>query len=140
MDPTRFVELAWQRDKEIYLPVLQKHTRHMMFAPYGPKTRLKNNRFGIPEPDVPRNKMHAPKALDLVIVPLVAFDDSGNRMGMGGGYYDRSFSFLRFAMEPRHPRLVGAAHELQRVPQLEAQEWDVPLDSVVTEAGFQRFR
>lgn len=140
MDPTRIMDLAWQRKKAVFLPVLQNYSQHMIFAPYGPETRLKNNRFGIPEPDVPRNKMRAPKELDLVILPLVAFDGTGNRMGMGGGYYDRSFSFLRFALEPRRPRLVGAAHELQRVAQLEAQDWDVPLDAVVTETGVQRFR
>jgi len=72
-----------------------------------------------------------------VLVPLVAFDDAGNRLGMGAGYYDRSFAFRRAAPSP--PLLVGVGYEFQRVPALAAQPWDVPLDAVLTERGLQRF-
>jgi 5-formyltetrahydrofolate cyclo-ligase len=118
---------AWARGKRLYLPVVG-HAGAMQFAPWSQHGRLHRNRYGIPEPVGRRRTGVA--ALDLVIVPLVAFDERCNRLGMGGGYYDRALQRRR-----RRPALAGAAFELQRVGALPRQPWDVPLDLVVTERG-----
>jgi 5-formyltetrahydrofolate cyclo-ligase len=81
--------------------------------------------------------MLAPEALDLVLAPLVVFDPQRNRIGMGGGYYDRSFEFRKQAGRDA-PILIGVAHELQKVEQLIAEDWDVRLDMVVTDGGIYK--
>ena len=80
-----------------------------------------------------------PWGLDLILLPLVGFDLKGNRLGMGGGYYDRTLSYLRHRRFWIKPRLVGVAHECQKVDSLIARPWDIPLDAVVTETAFYRF-
>ncbi len=137
LDPTPLMGLAWSMGKRVYLPVLS-HLRsdHLLFAPYAPGDALRENRFGIPEPVVSLRHMIDPKALDLVLTPLVAFDQQGHRLGMGGGFYDRSFAFLRRRRHWLKPHLVGMAYGFQRVDGLPHQPWDVPLDGVVTETGF----
>ncbi len=136
MDPAPLLERAWAMSKSVYLPVLTGQPQaHMLFAPYGPDSTLKPNRFGIPEPVVPHEAVLPPQRLDLVLAPLVAFDEHGSRIGMGGGFYDRTFAFLANPDHLRKPRLLGLAYELQRYPELERQDWDVPLDGIATEAG-----
>lgn len=133
------IERAWAAGKEVYLPVLlpYRHNR-MWFAPHTPQQNLKANLFGIPEPDVSIRKAINPRSLDLVMVPLVAFDDQGNRVGMGGGYYDRTFSFLRHRRFWRRPVLLGSAYEFQRVDnKLRPSPWDVPLAGVATESALR---
>ena len=100
----------------------------LRFAPWRPGEALVANRFGIPEP------VSAPlpaDAMALIATPLVGFDADGHRLGMGGGWYDRSLAFRRTAAAP--PWLVGAAFDAQRVDALAAEAWDVPLDAVCTE-------
>jgi 5-formyltetrahydrofolate cyclo-ligase len=109
----------------------------LAFAPWRQGDPLVTNRFGIPEPDVSGPSRLRAAEMHVVLVPLVAFDDAGNRLGMGAGYYDRAFGFRRSAAAP--PILVGVGYEFQRVPPLQAQAWDVPLDAVLTERGLQRF-
>lgn len=111
------------------LPVVESATR-MTFRAYRCGEPLQMNRFGIAEPA--RGASVAPLRLSAALLPLVAFDDAGQRLGMGAGYYDRRFA-------SRHTVLVGIAHELQRVPRLPHNDWDVPLDAVVTEAGWHCF-
>jgi 5-formyltetrahydrofolate cyclo-ligase len=94
--------------------------------------RLQENRFGIPEPCVPARALVRAQLLDLILVPLVAFDASGNRLGMGGGYYDRSLAFVAQRQHWRKPHVVGLAYEFQRVARMPANAWDVPLAAVVT--------
>jgi 5-formyltetrahydrofolate cyclo-ligase len=67
------------------------------------------------------------------MLPLVGFDASGNRMGMGGGYYDRTFSFKSLKKGLRGPTLIGLAHEIQRVEELPVESWDIPLTAIVTD-------
>ena len=119
------------------LPVLG-HGHRLHFAPWRPGAALVNNRFGIPEPDVDRTQLLDPEAMTLVVVPLVGFDLAGQRLGMGGGWYDRNFAFRR--RSPAPPWMVGAAFDLQQVGQLDAAEWDVPLDAVCTETSSHDFR
>ena len=125
---------AWQLrlppDVAYCLPVLHEDWR-LRFAPWRPGDALVANRFGIPEPGVPATALLLPEALDLAVVPLVAFDGQGHRLGMGGGWYDRSFAFR--ADRPAPPHLVGAAFELQRSDAIETAPWDIPLDAACTE-------
>jgi 5-formyltetrahydrofolate cyclo-ligase len=132
-----FVSRLWRCRRESYLPVL--HARKLWFLPYRADTPLVANRFGIPEPASSARERCAPRALDFVLMPLVAFDESGNRLGMGGGFYDRTFADGARGRTWRKPWLIGIAYEFQRVPSLPVQAWDVPLDGIATERGVRLF-
>jgi 5-formyltetrahydrofolate cyclo-ligase len=106
----------------------------LRFAPWLPGAGLRQNRYGIPEPDVTPAEQLAPAALDVVLVPLLAFDRHGTRLGSGGGYYDRSFAFLRERARPARPLLVGVGYAFQEVERLAPAAWDVALDFVATDA------
>lgn len=128
------MERMWDMRKTCYLPVLSRLSGdYLWFAPAEPGTSLAQNRFGIPEPVVLARDLVRAQQLDLVLLPLVGFDESGNRLGMGGGFYDRSLSFLRNRKIWRKPNLVGIAHDFQRVDSLEAKPWDMPLEAVITD-------
>ena len=135
IDPFPLIESAWQRGKQCYLPVLGlRPGNRLWFIPYFPDTPLVNNRFGIPEPVHSRQlRLFKPQSLDLILMPLVAFDSQGNRLGMGGGFYDRTLSFLKQRHSWHKPRLIGLAYEFQRQQALPQQDWDVPLDAIATE-------
>jgi len=134
IDPYPLMQSLWDQGKALYLPVLVPFSnRKLWFAEFNPTDRLAFNRFGIPEPV--RHRLIKPGALDLVLTPLVAFDDNGHRIGMGGGYYDRSFAFLRRRQHWRKPRLLGLAYELQKQSAIKPNDWDIPLDAVATEAN-----
>lgn len=136
IDPQPLLAKAWKQNKAVYLPVLVPFRgNRLWFAPYHANSRLETNRYGILEPKVSRRELIEPQALDLVLTPLVGFDAACNRLGMGGGYYDRSFSFLHHRHHWQRPRLLGLAFELQQVRQLPHQPWDVPLYGVATEQG-----
>ena len=136
VDLTPLMERARTLGKRVYLPVLSPlfHNR-LWFAPYERETPLLANRFGIPEPDINRRQMRPVWALDLVLTPLVAFDPQGNRLGMGGGFYDRTLAFLRRRECWRKPRLMGIAFEFQKFPQLPHAPWDIPLGGITTDAA-----
>jgi 5-formyltetrahydrofolate cyclo-ligase len=104
----------------------------MTFARWREGDHFVRSRFGIEEPQ-PGAQTVAPTRLDVVCVPLVAFDRRGTRLGHGAGYYDATFAF-RCAPRRRRPVLVGLAHAVQEVDELDRQPWDVPLDLVVTES------
>ena len=115
------------------LPVLSGD--RLRFAPWNPGDPLTTNRYGIPEPEVGEDALVEAASMALVLVPLVGFDSRGQRLGMGGGWYDRSFAFRNepTSVARRPPWLVGAGFGLQQVEQLDAQPWDVPLDAICTE-------
>ncbi|MED5535615.1 MAG: 5-formyltetrahydrofolate cyclo-ligase [Pseudomonadota bacterium] len=119
----------------IYAPVIEKNT--LRFAPLRDDTDLRDNALGIPEPIT--NTYIAPRHLDIVLTPLVAFDNDGTRIGMGGGYYDRCFKFLASCSSWLKPKLIGIGYEFQRVHDLERQSWDIPLWAAVTDRGIYRF-
>jgi 5-formyltetrahydrofolate cyclo-ligase len=114
------------------LPLLHADGQ-LRFAPWKPGDALVTNRHGIPEPDIdPEGALRA-EDMAVVVVPLVGFDVRCHRLGMGGGWYDRSFAFRHLRAAP--PSLLGAAFDVQRVDPIVAASWDVPLDAVFTEAA-----
>lgn len=128
------IEQAWQADVAVYLPVLcTEKDRQLWFAPYFPDSEFSENRFEIAEPIVRTDELILPDALDLALVPLVAFDEAGHRIGMGGGFYDSSFESVR---ETQQPSLIGCAYEFQKVDQIDVQPWDVDLHAVATDENF----
>jgi len=120
--------------KTCYLPVLshQRNAR-LWFAPYIESTELAPNRLGILEPVVSPNELVRASALDLILMPLVGFDDHGHRLGMGGGYFDRSLEYRRHRQRWLKPHLLGVAHDIQRTASLTADPWDIPLQGVITD-------
>lgn len=134
IDSAPVIEHIRRLRKTLYLPVLSRLSRdRLWFAEAAPKTRLVPNRFGIPEPVVKSRDLVRAQELDLILMPLVGFDDRGNRLGMGGGFYDRSLEFLRHRQHWRKPHLLGIAYDFQRVNGLAADPWDVPLQGVITD-------
>ncbi len=97
------------------------------------------NRFGIPEPCFDPRMCIGPRFLGVVFMPLLGFDQQGNRLGMGGGFYDRALEFKHRANGTR-PLLIGAAFDCQRVEALAINAWDVAMDAVVTESGVRACR
>lgn len=139
MDPAPLVTHARAAGKQLYLPILATDASGLLnFAAWQPDTPLYPNRFEIPEPRPRPDELRSPAELDLVFTPLVAFDATGNRLGMGGGFYDRSFAFLKSGVHK--PLLIGLAYEFQKLPELRAEAWDVPLTGVATDCGFYRFQ
>ncbi len=123
-----FCNWLWQQHVDVYLPRVRAQTLH--FHRFDRGTALRKNHFGIPEP-VGTRKIDAHN-LDVVAMPLVAFDQQGRRLGMGGGFYDRRFAFKR-RNRWKKPRLVGCAHACQQASVLPVAGWDIPLDCVVTD-------
>lgn len=129
------IELIQTVRKNCYLPVLsQTDQKSLDFILYQKDTILRHNRYHIPEPE--SGKKIAPDQLDLVLLPLLGFDRQGNRLGMGAGYYDRTFETHE---KMKKPVLLGLAYEAQCVSSLPHDSWDVVLDGVVTENGIVFF-
>jgi 5-formyltetrahydrofolate cyclo-ligase len=132
VDTWPLIERAWRMKKRVFAPITKKN-QPLAFAEICPSTELIRSDYGLLEPSP--EGIIAPRNLDLCITPLVAFDSSGNRIGMGGGYYDRTFRFLRGRDRFLHPKLVGVAFDCQRVEKIHASAWDIRLFQVVTETG-----
>jgi 5-formyltetrahydrofolate cyclo-ligase len=117
----------------LFLPrITSVRAARMTFAPVAaPRRRL--NAYGIPEPATAERI--APHWLDLVLLPVVAFDAAGTRLGMGLGYYDRALAFRRRRRAWSGPRIIGLAYAFQQCPELPRAAHDVPLDAVITERG-----
>ncbi|MFO1389379.1 5-formyltetrahydrofolate cyclo-ligase [Cellvibrio sp.] len=132
LNPQPIAHQLWKMGKQTYLPVLHP-TREgeLWFLEYTPETPLKPNRFGIPEPDHRQERKLPAKLLDVVLLPLVGFDRKGGRLGMGGGFYDRTFAFHKG--KKTKPYLLGLAHACQEMESLEMADWDIPLFGVVSD-------
>jgi 5-formyltetrahydrofolate cyclo-ligase len=134
IDPRPLLRSAQRRGKHTYLPVLSPWPRtKMVFQRIRPGERLRPNRFGIAEPLSRLRRQRRIWTLDLVLLPLVGFDEQGGRLGMGGGFYDRSLAYRTRRTTWRKPTLLGLAHECQKVSRLEQASWDVPLQGTVTD-------
>jgi len=136
-DLTAVIALARRLRCVLYLPAItDRRSSRMDFVRVDADTPLRLNSFGILEPARETAKRIPVRELDLILMPLVAVDERGWRLGSGVGFYDRRLHHLQAGRRWRRPKLIGIAYEFQRVPRLDAQPWDVPLDAVVTERHF----
>jgi 5-formyltetrahydrofolate cyclo-ligase len=127
-----------------YLPVIDDINKNLKFVEFDNTSTLINNKYHIPEPLAKGNFSYIdPKNLDTVFLPLVAFTSNGQRLGMGGGYYDRTFAFLANttnSINTRKPKLIGIAYDAQCVTTLPKESWDINLHGVATESTFLTFK
>ena len=136
IDPRMLLDLALSEGKSCFLPIIQQdNPEFVSFAPYDANTELVPNKWGIAEPST--SEVISPTNLDVVFVPLVGFSKDCFRLGMGKGFYDRTFSFKIFN-RGSSPMLVGLAHESQLVDSFPVESWDVRLDAVATERHIYR--
>ncbi len=134
IDPTLVMVKALAMSKQCFYPIIFPGRKpKLFFAPVLPGTRLKADRMGILSPLVPSSLWLKPSQLDVILLPLVSFDASGSRIGMGGGFYDASLAFLSARKHWRRPRLIGIAHEIQRAENITTDHWDMPLEMIVTD-------
>jgi 5-formyltetrahydrofolate cyclo-ligase len=130
VDTRDIIEAAWRANKRIFVPIL--HAKgEMSFCEMLPETELEQNSYGVWEPV--RGVLTAPRKLDLVITPTVAFDKNRHRIGMGGGYFDRCFSFLRHRNNWIRPKLIGVAFQCQEVEEIAPNPWDIRLYRVISD-------
>ncbi|MGH8173057.1 MAG: 5-formyltetrahydrofolate cyclo-ligase [Rhodanobacteraceae bacterium] len=120
------------RGQVYHLPVVGEDGL-LRFAPWRPGIEIVTNRYGIPEPVGARSELIAADALDVALVPLLGFDRRGHRLGFGGGYYDRTFAYLRDQARPGRPLLVGIGYAAQEIETVDARPWDVQLDYIATD-------
>lgn len=120
-------------NKQVFLPVLHPTNFHrLLFVRFDRHTPMRFNRFGIEEPRLHKPRLQPMHAMDIICLPLVGFDESGNRLGMGGGFYDRSLERTRYPWV-KTPKLIGLAHELQRCQQLPTEPWDIKVSAIATD-------
>jgi 5-formyltetrahydrofolate cyclo-ligase len=144
LDPMLFVQWCWSKGKNVYLPVIHPFNKNnLLFLRYDINTKLKANKFGILEPLLNVNDVCPVNNLDVLCTPLVAFDTSGARLGMGGGFYDRtlakwfsqkettdSSSLNQHNQSSFYP--IGIAHNCQLVDAIPIEHWDIPLPEIIT--------
>lgn len=134
IDPRTLARLPQFSRHDFYLPVLQAFPANTLrFAHWSCSCKQQRNRFGIPEPR--GRKALSAKSMDVILLPLTGFDTQGNRLGMGGGFYDRTLAFKRRCghKSAGKPLLIGVAHACQQVTSLPTEDWDVGLPLVVTD-------
>ena len=133
-DPLPLMDRAILEGRLVYVPIIVAKDSALKFARWSRDAKTRKNQFGIDEPRVPDEDLIDGTDLDLVVTPLVAFDERCNRIGVGRGLYDRTFESLKnISSKERTTKLVGVAFEMQRIDAIQPQEWDVRLDAVVTE-------
>ncbi len=130
VDTRSIIERGWRANKRIFVPVLRKG-RQMSFRELTPDTLLQRNAYGVWEPLT--GDVISPHQLDIAIAPTVAFDDDNNRIGMGGGYFDRCFSYLRHRKNWLRPKLIGVGFQCQKVEKISPNAWDIPLYRVFSD-------
>jgi 5-formyltetrahydrofolate cyclo-ligase len=136
-DPRPLLKKAFYMKKHCYLPVLHpSKPGQLLFVEYKAGDKLALNRYGIREPLLRCRKIINAWRLNLVFVPLIAFTKKGQRLGRGGGYYDRTFAFTKNTRKVKHPKLIGLAYDLQGVEELPHEKWDILLTGVATDKRF----
>ena len=136
LSTSHFIDWCWQNNKNVYLPVIHPFSPgNLLFLHYQQETNLISNIYGILEPQLDVTKVCPLDQLDVICTPLVAFDNSGARLGMGGGFYDRSLA--NWQQTNLYP--LGLAHDCQRVDKVPVESWDIPLREIVTPSKCYRF-
>lgn len=126
-----FINWCWENNKHVYLPVIHPFSKgHLLFLLYEKETKLHKNRYAINEPQLKLHSICPTADLDIIFTPLVAFDKQGNRLGMGGGYYDRLLT--PWFKQKKGPYPIGLAHDCQLIEALPIKPWDVPLPEIIT--------
>jgi 5-formyltetrahydrofolate cyclo-ligase len=141
------IEYLWSQDIEVYLPLLHPFCKgYLVFIRYTRNSVMTENKYGIPEPALDVTALCPLIDLDIIFTPLVAFDSLGNRLGMGGGYYDRTLQHPQSRNNGEtaysssiQTRIVGLAHDIQKTSALPCEVWDIPLPEVLTPTNFYRF-
>jgi len=124
--------LAWRQAKSVVLPILDHNDPgQLVFHKYNADSPMRSNSFGITEPVLDEQKKVTLDNIDIMLIPLVGFDKHANRMGMGGGFYDRTLA--KIYSNTSRPLLIGVAHNCQEVAQLTPAKWDIPMDYIVTD-------
>lgn len=122
----------WQQNHDVYLPVIHPFSSgYLLFQRYEKNSPMTTNRYGILEPKLNCSQVCPVEQLDVICTPLVAFDNAGNRLGMGGGYYDRTLA-KHYMNANTRPEIIGLAHDCQQVDSLPIESWDVPLKTIIT--------
>jgi len=125
------IQYCWANHINVYLPgLLANKPGFLEFIRFSSDSKMKTNRFGIAEPVVQHAATISPSQLDIIFLPLVAFDVKGSRLGMGGGFYDRTLGEIEKAVSK--PMKIGLAHDFQQHPCLDTNPWDQPLDAIIT--------
>ncbi|MBM6551579.1 5-formyltetrahydrofolate cyclo-ligase [Marinomonas ostreistagni] len=127
ISPSEICKWCWANDINVFLPVLDGQA--LVFARYTSDCEWQKNSFGILEPIDPNPATGSD--MDQVLMPLVGFDAQGGRLGMGGGFYDRTFEH-----KAERTQLIGLAHDCQEVESLPIESWDVPLGGILTPSRF----
>lgn len=152
LDPMQFIHWCWQQNKNIYLPVIHPFSSgNLLFLHYHQKSEMQTNKYGILEPKLDVRMIKSINDIDIICTPLVAFDPTGNRLGMGGGFYDRTlstwFKHYRIVNEEKKacdrkltkPYPIGLAHDMQLIDAIPSQLWDIPLPEIVTPTRQYKF-
>ncbi|WP_158967504.1 5-formyltetrahydrofolate cyclo-ligase [Paraglaciecola sp. L3A3] len=135
LDPQAMIQFCWQHNIQVLLPVLDpKRKGHLVFVNYQASSPMQTNIYGIAEPIASEQNIVELADIDLIFTPLVAFDIKGNRLGMGGGYYDRTLAPIR--QKQLKTQLIGLAHDCQKSEKLPIDGWDIPLNAITTPTQF----
>ncbi|MGB2264052.1 MAG: 5-formyltetrahydrofolate cyclo-ligase [Glaciecola sp.] len=141
ISPQALIDYAWAHNKTVALPVLHPfHPQTLLFVRYTSQSNMTKNKFGIPEPQLTTQDIIPIHTINRIFVPLVGFDDQGNRMGMGGGFYDRTLApiteshqvgYVSFKISTP-PTLIGLAHDVQMLDSIPCAQWDIPMSHILT--------
>jgi 5-formyltetrahydrofolate cyclo-ligase len=127
------IEHLWSLNCNIYIPILHPFCKgHLLFQAFTEYTPMQANHFGIDEPKLDLRYVCPIQELDIIFTPLVAFDNQGNRLGMGGGFYDRTLACLQSGSENSSVTIAGLAHDIQLSTNLPIDTWDIPLPHILT--------
>ncbi len=138
IDTKGLIEWCWQHNKKVCLPVLHPFSKgQLLFIHYHPNSPMTLNRYNIEEPQLRQPDIVPVHSIDLIMTPLVGFDKQGHRIGMGGGYYDRTLA--PFQSSDSGPNAIGLAHHCQQVDTLPIEHWDIPLPIIVTPSKIWRW-
>lgn len=142
LDLQPFIRWCWQQNKHTYLPVIHPFSKgHLLFLRYEKNTTMVINQYNIEEPKLDIRDIKPIQQLNIILTPLVAFDSSGARIGMGGGYYDRTLAkwhedYLQnkeYAQTKQFtPFPIGIAHDCQQIRKVPHESWDIPLPKIIT--------
>ena len=134
-----FIQESWKRNFNLFLPILDPGKENSLkFINYSHKTELVSNRFGINEPKYQKKKCLNAQQMDIILMPLVGFDRHGHRLGMGGGFYDRSLVFIT-KEDTNKPILIGVAHDCQEQEIIPSEAWDIPMNYLITNKEIIKF-